>query len=29
VVIDVGDGDEVACLVGIEGGRAVVEALYD
>ena len=30
VVVATGDGDdEVACLVGIEGGRAVVEALYD
>jgi len=24
-----GDDDEVACLVGLEGGRASVEALYD
>ena len=34
VVVDVGSGvgdepDEVACLVGLEGGRASVEALYD
>jgi protein ImuB len=29
VVLDVGDGTEVACLVGIESGRASVEAVYD
>jgi protein ImuB len=29
VVVGEVDGDEVACLVGIEGGRAAVEALYD
>jgi hypothetical protein len=40
VVVDVGDpgdaagadgdhGDEVACLVAIEGGRASLEAVYD
>lgn len=28
VVVGV-DGDEVACLVGIEAGRATIEALYD
>jgi protein ImuB len=29
VVVDVGAGGEVACLVAVEGGRAGIEAIYD
>jgi len=29
VVVCTGGDDDVACLVGIEGGRAAIEAVYD